>query len=118
MRIVKYKVRLPNPDNTTSFTDFEYDSPLEVCSALKIARSTMYAIIRGDSKLAQKNLRHLKGIQIIRIPADSVAPCVKTPQQINEEIKQAQKLLFEQLTNYKQTTISTSSIIPPSTITT
>ncbi len=97
MRIVKYTVRFPTPDDPTKFTEFEYNSPIEVCSALKVARSTMYAIIKGDSKLDHKHLRHIKGVQIIRIPAKSTASSSKTVEQINQEIKLAQQNLYNQM---------------------
>ena len=85
----------------------EFNSPNEVCDALKIKRSTMYAMARGEFRCSQANQKYLEGITIERISIPGVAKSRPKPEKTKEEIieegKELRKNLVENLKKMKET---------------
>ena len=97
MRIVKFKVYIPKTNVPNEYEEFEYNSPMEVCNALKIKRATLYAIINEKFKCAFFKQKYLEGIKIKSFPVINAIAQPKTKDEIIKESKEIQKNLLETL---------------------
>ncbi len=97
MRIVKFKVYIPKPDILNEYEEFEYNTPAEVCDALKIKRSTMYSIINNKFKCAFLKQKYLEGIKIKNFSVVNSNIQQKTKDELINENKQIQQKLLETL---------------------
>ena len=107
MKLVKFKVRIPKESDKMHYDEFEFNTPNEVCEALKIKRSTMYAMARGEFRCSQANQKYLEGIIIERTSIPGIAksrPKIeKSKEEIIEEGKELRKNLVEKLKKKNET---------------